>query len=94
MAAILTLHRRQKARRSQGPGIEGLALSAAHLAGRYYGYIGYMEPYATSHGALDKDEAFQEEVRNIARALGHAVTLHRAGKYQAPDKGLVDPRPK
>ena len=34
------------------------------------GYIGYMEPYATSHDALDKDEAFKEEVRNVARALG------------------------
>ncbi len=26
-------------------------------------YIGYFEPYATSHDTLDKDEKFQEEVR-------------------------------
>jgi multimeric flavodoxin WrbA len=58
------------------------------------GYIGYMEPYATSHHALDEDKAFQENVRNVARALGKAVTLHRAGKYQEPGSGLVDPNPK
>ena len=58
------------------------------------GYIGYMEPYATSHQALDKDKAFQEEVLNVARALGKAVMLHRAGKYEEPGKGLVDPQPK
>jgi hypothetical protein len=37
------------------------------------GYIGYMEPYATSHQALDKDEDFQQEVVNVARALGNAA---------------------
>jgi len=58
------------------------------------GYIGYMEPYATSHQALDEDEAFQAEVRNVARALGNAVKLHRIGKYQEPGEGLVDPNPK
>src|SRR6201747_62222 len=58
------------------------------------GYIGYMEPYATSHQALDEDTAFQENVRNVARALGKAVILHRSGKYDEPGKGLVDPQPK
>jgi hypothetical protein len=58
------------------------------------GYIGYMEPYATSHQALDKDEPFQDDVRNVARALGKAVQLQRAGKYEEPGKGLVDPNPK
>jgi multimeric flavodoxin WrbA len=58
------------------------------------GYIGYMEPYATSHQALDRDEAFQEEVRNVARALGRAVTLSRAGRLENPSAGLVEPEPK
>jgi hypothetical protein len=31
---------------------------------------------------------------NVARALGNAVMLHRAEKYQEPGKGLVDPRSK
>jgi multimeric flavodoxin WrbA len=57
-------------------------------------YIGYMEPYATSHEALDKDEYFQEETRNAARALACAVKLSRAGKYQRPDEGIDDTNPK
>ena len=43
-------------------------------------YIGYWEPYATSHEALDKDEAIQEEVRNAARTLLEAVQARRAGR--------------
>lgn len=58
------------------------------------GYVGYMEPYATSHQALDADDAFQKEVLNAARALGRAVLLHRAGRYELPAAGLVDPEPK
>ncbi len=58
------------------------------------GYIGYMEPYATSHRALDEDEPMQEEVRNVARALGRAVVLSRSGKLEDPGRGLADPNPK
>jgi multimeric flavodoxin WrbA len=57
-------------------------------------YIGYYEPYATSHEALDKDLAFQEEVRNSARILVEAVGLQRAGKLPQPGRNLRDPRPK
>jgi hypothetical protein len=53
-----------------------------------------MEPYATSHRALDEDAAFQQEVVNVARALGNAVTLSRAGKLDNPASGLVEPDPK
>lgn len=35
--------------------------------------LGYYEPYATSHEALDADTGFHEEVRNVARALVDAV---------------------
>jgi multimeric flavodoxin WrbA len=55
-------------------------------------YIGYMEPYATSHEALDRDEAVQEEVRNVARALVDSVRLAR--QQREPGIGLEDPRPK
>ncbi len=57
-------------------------------------YIGYMEPYATSHEALDRDTAVQEEVRNIARVLIEAVHLAREGRYVNPGENLSDPRPK
>jgi hypothetical protein len=58
------------------------------------GYIGYMEPYANSHQALDEDTAFQEEVRNVARALGNAIKLNLSRKLTNPGKGLVEPEPK
>ncbi|HEV8345313.1 MAG TPA: flavodoxin family protein [Vicinamibacterales bacterium] len=57
-------------------------------------YVGYYEPYATSHDALDRDTSFQEEVRNAARALVEAVRLSRAGQLPRPDGALRDPRPK
>ena len=71
-----------------------MSLVEASRTAEVNGYIGYMQPYATSHEALDKDERFQEETRNAARALGKAVHLSRAGKYQRPDEGLRDPNPK
>lgn len=55
-------------------------------------YIGYYEPYATSHEALDRDEAIQQEVRNAARALLTTVGRVRAGGLREED--LPSPRPK
>src|SRR5437763_12744042 len=43
-------------------------------------YIGYYEPYATSHEALDKDDAFMEEAKNAARTLLEAVNEMRRGR--------------
>jgi len=57
-------------------------------------YIGYWQPYATSHDALDKDEAIQEEVRNAARTLAEALRARRAGRLHQPGQSLKDPRPK
>ncbi len=57
-------------------------------------YIGYYEPYATSHDALDKDEAMQEESRNVARAVAKAVVELRSGRLQAVQSNLSRPRPK
>jgi multimeric flavodoxin WrbA len=57
-------------------------------------YIGYYEPYATSHQALDRDEAVQEEVRNVGRAVLNAVAELRQGRLSAPDRALVPPRRK
>jgi multimeric flavodoxin WrbA len=57
-------------------------------------YVGFYEPYATSHDALDADTAFQEEVRNAARSLINTVRLIRSGRVVVPDESLRDPRPK
>ena len=57
-------------------------------------YIGYMEPYATSHDALDKDTALHEETRNAARSLIQAVKNIRSCELKQPDQNLRDPRPK
>lgn len=57
-------------------------------------YIGYWEPYATSHHALDKDTAIQEEVRNAARTLLSAVAAWRSGHLQPTDASLSPPRNK
>jgi multimeric flavodoxin WrbA len=57
-------------------------------------YIGYMEPYATSHEALDADVAVQEETRNVARTLVDALRLRHRGRHEAAGEGLSDPRAK
>ena len=57
-------------------------------------YIGYYEPYATSHDTLDADHAVQEEVRNVAREVLATVKLLRDEKYRVTARDLRDPRPK
>lgn len=57
-------------------------------------YVGYFEPYFNSHDALDRDEAVQEEARNVARSVVRAVAELRAGRLSRPDEGLRAPRPK
>ena len=81
-------------RRSLVDWLTDMSLISAGSKAEADGYVGYMEPYATAHQALDRDEAFQAEVENVARALGNAVKLHREGKYENPGEGLIDPDPK
>jgi hypothetical protein len=57
-------------------------------------FIGYYEPYATSHETLDADSAVQDEVRNVARAVAEAVTQLRAGTLSRPGADLQAPRTK
>ena len=74
--------------------LDWMGLIDAGPSARLDRYIGYYEPYATSHDVLDGDANVQEEVRNAARALLAAVGELRAGRLSAPDKGLRRPRPK
>jgi hypothetical protein len=48
---------------------------------------------ASPSAQVDRDEGFQEEVRNSARALVEAVRLSRAGQYPRADRAIRDPRP-
>jgi multimeric flavodoxin WrbA len=57
-------------------------------------YIGYYETYATSHEALDRDEAVQEETRNVARSLVATIQSMRNGTFERPDATLRAVRPK
>jgi multimeric flavodoxin WrbA len=57
-------------------------------------YVGYLEPYATSHDDLDADEAFRHDVGNAARALVNAVKQLRKGELNPPDAGLHEAKPK
>jgi multimeric flavodoxin WrbA len=74
--------------------LSSMALIQAGSSAALDRYLGYYEPYATSHDALDRDEALQEEVRNAARSLVETVRQIRSGEYRKPDAGLEAPRQK
>ena len=84
----------EDARRSLSDWLDWMGFIDAGAPARLDRYIGYYEPYATSHQALDKDEAMQEETRNVARAVAKAVLELRAGRLQAVQPVLSRPRPK
>lgn len=82
------------ARRSLSDWLDWMGFIDAGAQAKLDRYIGYYEPYATSHDALDKDGAVQEEARNVARAVATAVVELRAGRLQAVQPVLTRPRPK
>ena len=84
----------ESVRRSLTDWLDWMGLIDAGAAAKLDRYVGYYEPYATSHETLDRDEGLQEEVRNAARALVNAVKELREGRLSAPDRALKDPRPK
>ncbi len=81
-------------RRGLSDWLDWMGLIDAGATARLDRFIGYYESYAESHDALDRDQAVQEEVRNVARAVGVAVGELRQGKLNPPDVGLKKPRPK
>ena len=74
--------------------LDWMGLIEAGAMARLDRFVGYYEPYATSHQALDADKPFQEEVRNVARAVAQTIRDVRAGKHVASDRKLEPPRPK
>ena len=81
-------------RRALSDWLDWMGFIDAGAPARLDRYIGYYEPYATSHEALDRDTALQEEARNVARALAKAVAELRAGRLQAVQPKLERVRPK
>jgi multimeric flavodoxin WrbA len=74
--------------------LDWMGLVDAGAVARLDRYVGYFEPYATSHQALDRDHGLHEEVRNVARAVARTVEQLRTGQLKPPGSGLRAPRPK
>jgi len=81
-------------RRALSDWLDWMGLIDAGARARLDRFIGYYEPYATSHEALDRDTALMEELRNVARAVVNAVGEARAGTLSMPDRDLHAARPK
>ena len=73
--------------------LTALELVPASAAAVFDRYIGYYEPYASSHEALDRDTGFMKEARNAALTLIDAVTEMREGRLPPGDE-LPSPRAK
>jgi multimeric flavodoxin WrbA len=56
-------------------------------------YVGYYQPYATSHEALDGDDGFIRETLDAARALLATLPVTRSGAHPA-QREAAPPRPK
>ena len=84
----------ENVRRSLSDWLKFMKLVPAGASAEVDRYIGYWEPYATSHAALDLDTDIQDEVRNAARTLAEAVVAMHGGKMMAAGTELTDPRPK
>jgi multimeric flavodoxin WrbA len=84
----------EASRRALSDWLDWMGLIDAGQTARLDRYIGYYEPYATSHDTLDRETGLWEEVRNVARAVSVAVADARAGKLSNPGAHLKAPRPK
>lgn len=83
----------QSLRHALADWLSGMGLVEAGAASQLERYIGYYEPYATSHAALDADEPMIEETRNAAHALVERIAQLRSGVAE-PGADLESPRQK
>ena len=84
----------ENVRRSLADWLRFMELQPAGPSAELDRYIGYWQPYSTSHQSLDEDEPMQEEVRNAARTLLRAVQEQRSGRLIDAGEGLDRPRQK
>jgi multimeric flavodoxin WrbA len=71
-----------------------MGLCPAGPLGELNRYIGYWQPYATSHQELDRDHAVQEEVKNAALTLLEGMRKTREGLQITAGTNLTEPRQK
>ncbi len=81
-------------RRNLGDWLDWMGLIDAGAPALLDRFIGYYEPYATSHESLDRDLPVQREARNVALAVAHAVKALRTGTLAAVQPRTDRPRPK
>ncbi len=84
----------ENVRRSVSDWLRFMDLIPAGVNAELDRYIGYWQPYATSHEALDADMAMQGEVRNAALTLAQAAHAKHAGKLLAAGQDLKPYRQK
>lgn len=84
----------ENVRRSVSDWLRFMDLVPAGVNAELDRYIGYWEPYATSHEALDRDAAIQGEVRNAALTLAEAAHAKHEGKLLMAGQTLKPPRQK
>lgn len=81
-------------RRALSDWLDWMGLQDAGFGARLDRFVGYYEPYATSHDALDKDADMQAEVQRAARAVALGVGRMRSGLLQPADATLPPVRKK
>jgi len=84
----------ESSRRNLVDWLDWMGLVDAGEQSRLDRYIGYWRPYATSHEDLDLDLPVQQEARNLALSVAHAVKELRTGTLAAVQARLRRPRPK
>ncbi len=84
----------ENVRRSVSDWLRFMDLVPAGIDAELDRYIGYWQPYATSHEALDADHAIQQEVRNAAATLVEAAKANHAGKLLMAGQDLKPARQK
>ncbi|MEZ2126231.1 MULTISPECIES: flavodoxin family protein [unclassified Sinorhizobium] len=84
----------ENVRRSVSDWLRSMELMPAGTLAEVDRYVGYWEPYATSHAAFESDISMQEEVRNAARTLLEGIIAQREGNFAAAGTKLRQPREK
>jgi multimeric flavodoxin WrbA len=84
----------ENVRRSLSDWLKSMELQPAGALAEIDRYIGYWEPYATSHESYEADERMQAEIRNAAKVLARAIGDKRAGRLADAEREVEEPAKK